>query len=181
MLPDLGVNINGQASGTLTGANFDPKMMAIDWLDRFEYSVEKKLNANVSNNSAFGSGQLIGYDATIVIYPTAASVYVENSLNQGQPISQITIYRLEDMLGVITGVEIWAFANIIFTSIKSLADTSPEGTGLANALEVTFQWQQLTHTLNKYNPQTLVLKGSVVSFVNFATGTLVPPAAAAGG
>ena len=180
MTPDLVIAIGTQGSSTMT--NLDPTITSKpDWLHEFDYTVEKKLNPNVSNNSAYGSGQLIGYDARIVIYPTPASVYVENSLNQGQPIPAITIYRLEDMLGVLTAVEIWAFENVIFTSYKNLAETSQQGTGLANALEVTFQWQQLTHTLNSYNPQTLVAQGSVVSLINFSTGVLTPPAAGGGG
>ncbi|MBP6952096.1 MAG: hypothetical protein KBD36_04445 [Alphaproteobacteria bacterium] len=180
MTPDLVVAIGTEGSSTMT--NLDPTITSKpDWLHEFDYTVEKKLNPNVSNNSAYGSGQLIGYDARIVIYPTPASVYVENSLNQGQPIPAITIYRLEDMLGVLTAVEIWAFENVIFTSYKNLAETSQQGTGLANALEVTFQWQQLTHTLNSYNPQTLVAQGSVVSLINFSTGVLTPPAAGGGG
>ena len=180
MTPDLVIAIGTEGSSTMT--NLDPTITSKpDWLHEFDYTVEKKLNPNVSNNSAYGSGQLIGYDARIVIYPTPASVYVENSLNQGQPIPAITIYRLEDMLGVLTAVEIWAFENVIFTSYKNLAETSQQGTGLANALEVTFQWQQLTHTLNSYNPQTLVAQGSVVSLINFSTGVLTPPAAGGGG
>ena len=182
MTPDLVIDINGQGASTLAGANLDPTVTSKpDWLHEFDYTVEKKLNANVSNNSAFGSGQLIGYDARIVLYPTNASVYVENSLNQGQPIPEITIYRLEDMLGVLTAVETWAFANVLFTSYKNVALTSLDGTGLANVMEVTFQWQQLTHTLNSYNPQTLVAQGSVVSLINFSTGVLTPPAAGGGG
>ena len=180
MTPDLVIAIGTEGSSTMT--NLDPTITSKpDWLHEFDYTVEKKLNPNVSNNSAYGSGQLIGYDARIVIYPTPASVYVENSLNQGQPIPAITIYRLEDMLGVLTAVEIWAFENVIFTSYKNLAETIQQGPGLANALEVTFQWQQLTHTLNSYNPQTLVAQGSVVSLINFSTGVLTPPAAGGGG
>ena len=182
MTPDLVVDINGNGCSTLAGANFDPTITSKpDWLHEFDYGVQKKLNPNVSNNSTYGSGQLIGFDARIVIYPTPASVYVENSLNQGQPIPAITIYRLDDLLGILTGVEIWAFENVTFTSYKNVAMTNPDGTGLANVMEVTFQWQQLTHTLNSYNPQTFVAQGSVVSLINFSTGVLTPPTAGGGG
>ncbi len=180
--PDLVIDFNGQGSSTLVAPGFDPTITTKpDWLIEFNYGMARDMDPNVSNNTTYGSGQLMGDDASIIIYPTPASVYAETCLIAGTAIPSVTVYRVADLLGVLTGVENWAFTNVIVTGVRTTGVTNPDGTSLANLIEVTFQWQQLQHTLNSYNSTTLAAQGSVVSLVNFSTGVLTPPAAGGGG
>lgn len=181
--PDLMININAQGSGTLTGANVDPIISGAkaDWCVDFSYDVWRNLNQNVSNTSSYGSGQLVAGEAKVTVYPTQASVYAETSLFGGTAVPTISVYRVNDMNGVLTVVEEWDFTNNTFTGCKLRAQTNVPGTGLANLYELTFQYQQIQHTVKSYNAETLAAIGSNVSLANFATGTLVPAASGGGG
>ncbi|MBY0501925.1 MAG: hypothetical protein K2P93_08005 [Alphaproteobacteria bacterium] len=181
--PDLMININAQGTGTLTGANVDPIISGAkaDWCVEFRYEVWRNLNQNVSNTSSYGSGQLVAGEATVLIYPTAASIYAETSLFQGTAVPTISVYRVNDMNGVLTVVEEWDFTNNTFTGSKLRAQTGANGTGLANLYEFVFQYQQIQHTVKSYNAETFAAIGSNVSLANFSTGTLAPAASGGGG
>jgi len=165
---NLYINIAGQGTGTLTGANVDPKLVKTDRLLSFSEQMRREVNA-ASENTLFSAGEIWASWVFIEIMRTQASIYVQNAFYNANNIGPITVYRDDIINGKHTVTEELEYTNCIITQIETDA-VALEGKKL-DTLKVWFRFTQRQDTLYFFDQEGQPL-GQNVSLINFPQGTL---------
>lgn len=165
---NLYINIAGQGTGTLTGANVDPKLVKTDRLLAFQEKMTREVNA-ASENTLFSAGEIDASWVSIEILRTQASIFVQTSFYGANNITPITIYRADIINGKMTITEEIEYQNCIITQIETSA-VAFEGQKL-DTLRMSFRFTQRQDTLYFFDETGQPL-GQNVSLINFPQGTL---------
>jgi len=174
---NLFINIAGQGTGTLTGANVDPKLVKADRLLAFSENMVREVNA-ASENTLFSAGEIDASWVYVEILRTQAAIYAQNSFYQANNIGPINVYRADIINGKLTVTEEIDYTNCIITKIESSAQAL-EGKKL-DSLKVWFRFTQRQDTLLFFDQNGQPL-GQNVSLINFPQGTLQAQSGGGGG
>lgn len=165
---NLYINIAGQGTGTLTGANVDAKLVKADRLLAFSEKMTREVNA-AAENTLFSAGEIDASWVYIEILRTQASIYVQNAFYAANNIGPISVYRADIINGKLTVTEQIDYTNCIITSIATNA-VAIEGKKL-DTLTIGFRFTQRQDTLIFFDQEGKPL-GQNVSLINFPQGTL---------
>lgn len=168
---NLYVQIAGKGTGTLTGADVDPKLGTADRLLDFDEEMAREVNA-VAENNLFSAGAISASWVYIEIYRTGASVFAQQSLTAGSNITPISVYRVDTIGGKYTVTEQIDYTNCIITKTK--ADSK------LNTLKIWFRYTGRTDTVYFFNQEGQP-QGQNVATVDFTKGTLQAAPAGGGG
>ncbi|MBS0271135.1 MAG: hypothetical protein JSR85_00625 [Proteobacteria bacterium] len=176
-ISNLYINIAGQGTGTLTGANVDPKLAKADRLLAISEQMRREVNT-AADNTLFSAGEIDASWVYIEILRTQASIFVQNSFLQGNNIGPINVYRADVINGVLKVTEEIDYTNNIITKIDTTA-VALEGQRL-DVLKVWFRFTGRTDTLFFFDQNGQPI-GQNVSTVDFTLGTLQASAGGGGG
>ncbi len=165
---NLFINIAKQGTGTLTGANVDPKLVKADRLLSFNENMVREVNAS-SENTLFSAGEIDASWVYIEILRTQASIYVQNAFYQANNIGPITVYRADIINGKLKVTEEIIYTNCIITRIETTAQAL-EGKKL-DTLKVWFRFTKRQDTLLFFDQNGKPM-GQNVSLIDFPQGTL---------
>ncbi|MBY0272990.1 MAG: hypothetical protein K2X02_06250, partial [Alphaproteobacteria bacterium] len=160
---NLYININGQGTGTLTGANVAPTLVKTDRLLGFGEHATRAVNS-AAENDLFSAGEIDASWVYIEVMRTPAAMYLQNCFYLGTNVSSINVFRADMINSTLSVTESINFTNCIITRLEASA-VSLEGNKL-DTLKAWFRFLQRNDTLYTY-AQGGQLKGQVVSFINF--------------
>lgn len=170
---NLYVNIGGQGTGTLSGANVDPQLATADRLLAFSEQMVRKVNS-AAENTLFSAGEIDASWVMLEILRTKVSIYAQNSFLQATNVSSITVYRVDIINGKFTVTEAIYYANCIITKVEASAVSLEEKK--LDTLKIWFRFTARNDTLYLFNQLGQPI-GQDVSTVSFPSGTLesAPP------
>ncbi len=174
---NLYVNIAGQGTGTLSGANVDAKLAKADRLLSFSEQMTREVNT-AAENTLFSAGEIDASWVFIEILRTQASIYVQNAFLAGNTIGPIKVFRADIIAGKHTVTEEIDYTNCIITKIETNA-VSQEGKKL-DTLRIWFRFTGRQDTLFFFNQMGQPI-GQNVSNVDFTQGTLQASSGGGGG
>ena len=117
---NLYVNVAEQGTGTLTGANVDPKLVKADRLLSFSEQMTREINT-AAENTLFSAGEIDASWVYIEILRTQASMYIQNAFLSANNIGPIKVFRADIINGKLTVTEEIDYTNCIITQIETNA------------------------------------------------------------
>jgi len=168
---NLYISIAMQGTGTLLGANVDPKLIKADRLLAFSESMRREVNT-AAENYLFSAGEIDARWVYAEILRTKAASYVRDSFFNGSNIGPINIYRTDVINKKLTVTEEFSYENCIITKIETTA-VALQGQKL-DTLKFWFRFTKCQDTLLSFD-QNGQAQGNNVTLIDFTKGTLQAP------
>jgi hypothetical protein len=173
---NLYIDIAKQGTGTLTGANVDPKLVSAkaDRLLAFNESMRREVNT-AAENYLFSAGEIDASWVFAEILRTKAASFVRDAFFKGSNIPQpIVIWRTDIINTKLTVTEEFSYENCIITKIDTKA-VGFHGQHL-DTLKFWFRFTKCQTTLLSFD-QAGQAQGNNVTLIDFTKGTLQAPGA----